>query len=59
LASVISRLGEPSSPERGHPSPKGEVLRLGYNYNDMPQAPTRQISPLFSLQQPYMHTQIA
>jgi len=36
-----SRLGESSSPERGHPSPKGEVPRLGYNCSDVPQTLTR------------------
>ncbi|QCD96625.1 hypothetical protein DEO72_LG6g1332 [Vigna unguiculata] len=38
---MSSRLGEPSSPERGHPSPKGEVSRLSYNCNDVPQTLTR------------------
>ena len=103
---VNYRLGEPSSLERDHHSPKGEVPRLGYNFSDVPQVPTssrlgeslsleqdstllktralrlsesssmnlglfcqsrlgetdslgrkHQISPLFSLHQPYIHTQ--
>jgi len=36
-----ARLGEPSSPERPHSSPKGNVPRLGCNYSDTPWAPTR------------------
>jgi len=37
----LARLGEPSSPERAHSSPKGEVPNLGCNCNDTLQAPTR------------------
>ncbi|QCD78937.1 hypothetical protein DEO72_LG1g2573 [Vigna unguiculata] len=36
-----SRLGESSSPERAHSSPKGEVPRLGCNCSDTPRALTR------------------
>jgi len=34
---VSSCLGEPSSLERGHPSPKGEVPRLSHTCSDLPQ----------------------
>jgi len=36
-----SCLGEPSSLERGHPSPKDEVPRLGYNCSNVPPTLTR------------------
>jgi len=35
-----SRLGEPFSPERDHPSPNGLVPRLSYNWSEMRPAPT-------------------